>query len=39
MESELGPSTRAIYDEARKRGIPVTRLGDESLLQLGYGKN
>lgn len=38
-ETELGPSTRAIYDEAIRRGIPVTRLGSESLLQLGYGKN
>lgn len=35
---ELGPSTRAILDEAVKRGIPVTRLGNESLVQLGYGK-
>ncbi len=38
IESELGPSTKAIYDEARARGIPVVRLGSESLLQLGYGK-
>jgi len=38
VESELGPSTKAIYDEARRRGIPVMRLGDGSLLQLGYGK-
>lgn len=37
-ESELGPSTKAIYDEAKLRGIPVTRIGNESLLQLGYGK-
>ena len=37
-EFELGPSTRSIYDEAKKRGIPVMRLGNESLLQLGYGK-
>ncbi|WP_094549578.1 cyanophycin synthetase [Petroclostridium xylanilyticum] len=35
---ELGPSTKAIVDEAVKRGIPVTRLGNESLVQLGYGK-
>jgi len=39
VEFELGPSTRALYDEARKRGIPVRRIGNESLLQLGYGKN
>ncbi len=37
-EAELGPSSRAIYDEALKRGIPITRVGGESLLQLGYGK-
>lgn len=37
-EYELGPSTKAIYDEAKKRGIPVTRIGNESLLQLGCGK-
>ncbi|WHH57384.1 cyanophycin synthetase [Petroclostridium sp. X23] len=38
MEYELGPSTKTIVDEAVKRGIPVTRLGNESLVQLGYGK-
>jgi cyanophycin synthetase len=36
--SNLGPSTQAIYDEARRRHIPVRRLGENSLLQLGYGK-
>ncbi|KNF08489.1 cyanophycin synthetase CphA [Gottschalkia purinilytica] len=35
---ELGPSSRAIFDEAKKRGIPIRRLGDESILELGYGK-
>lgn len=34
----LGPSTKGIYDEARKRKIPVTRIGKQSILQLGYGK-
>lgn len=38
VESELGPSTRAIYEEAVKRGIPAARIGTESILQLGYGK-
>ncbi|MEG6612789.1 cyanophycin synthetase [Pseudoclostridium thermosuccinogenes] len=38
IESEMGPSTKSIYDEAKRRGIPVTRIGNESLLQLGYGK-
>lgn len=36
---ELGPSTKAIYDEAKRRGIPVRRLGDDSILKLGYGKH
>ena len=35
---ELGPSTKAIFDEAKKRGIPVRRLGNDSILELGYGK-
>ncbi|HWI55313.1 MAG TPA: cyanophycin synthetase, partial [Desulfobacteria bacterium] len=34
----LGPSTSAIAREALKRGIPVMRLGEGSILQLGYGK-
>lgn len=34
----LGPSTQAIVDAARERGIPVMRLTDDaSLLQLGWG--
>ncbi|MEN6390716.1 MAG: cyanophycin synthetase [Syntrophomonas sp.] len=37
--SDLGPSTRAIMNEARKRHIPVRRIGKDSLLQLGYGRN
>jgi cyanophycin synthetase len=39
IEAELGPSTGAIVGEAKKRGIPVTRIGHESLVRLGYGKN
>jgi cyanophycin synthetase len=38
LDSDLGPSTRAIWNEARRRQIPVRRLGEDSLLQLGYGK-
>lgn len=38
VEAEMGPSTKAIYLEAKERGIPVTRIGNDSLLQLGYGK-
>lgn len=37
VESDLGPSTKAIEAEAKKRGIPVMRIGEGSLLQLGYG--
>ncbi|AKL94138.1 cyanophycin synthetase CphA [Clostridium aceticum] len=36
--NELGPSTAAIVEEAKKRNIPVTRIGGNSLIQLGYGK-
>ncbi|SET27100.1 cyanophycin synthetase [Natronincola peptidivorans] len=36
--NELGPSTAAIAAEAKKRKIPVMRIGNHSLLQLGYGK-
>ncbi|HOM01278.1 MAG TPA: cyanophycin synthetase [Acetivibrio sp.] len=38
VETDMGPSTKAIYEEAKKRGIPVTRIGDGSILRLGYGK-
>src|SRR5215212_5574842 len=34
----LGPSTRAIFDEAARRGIPARRLNSYSLVQLGIGK-
>ena len=33
----FGPSTRALVDAARRRGIPVERLNDQSLIQLGWG--
>ena len=32
-----GPSTSAIIAAARRRGIPVERLADRSLLRLGWG--
>jgi cyanophycin synthetase len=35
----LGPSTEAIVEEARRRGIPVRRLNSYSLVQLGLGRN
>jgi len=34
----LGPSTQAIVNAALNRGIPVTRIGKGSIIQLGYGK-
>lgn len=37
--TELGPSTRAIVEAARRRGIPTFRVNSDSLVQLGYGKN
>ena len=33
----LGPSTAAIAEAARRRGIPVRRVGGLSMLRLGYG--
>ena len=36
--TELGPSTASIVQAARRRGIPVIRQSDDSLVQLGYGK-
>jgi cyanophycin synthetase len=35
----LGPSTRALAEAAKRRGIPVRRLNEHSLLQLGWGSN
>ncbi|MCR4430214.1 MAG: cyanophycin synthetase [Tepidanaerobacteraceae bacterium] len=37
VEKGLGPSTAAIVSEIKKRGIPVTRIGEGSMLILGYG--
>jgi len=34
----LGPSTLSIINEAKLMNIPVIRLGDRSVIQLGYGK-
>jgi cyanophycin synthetase len=36
--NQLGPTTRALVDEAKRRGIPVMRLDERSLIQLGHGK-
>ncbi|HHV99711.1 MAG TPA: cyanophycin synthetase [Clostridiaceae bacterium] len=37
-QTDMGPSTKSIYDEAVKRGIPVIRYANDTILQLGYGK-
>ncbi|MFW2853511.1 cyanophycin synthetase [Sphingomonas sp. TX0543] len=37
-KTSLGPSTQAIVDAAKQRGIPVSRLDDRSLIQLGIGR-
>ena len=33
----LGPSTRSLVEEAKRRNIPTLRLNDQSLVQLGWG--
>jgi cyanophycin synthetase len=37
-DTRLGPSTGVIVEEARRRGIPVRRLGTGSMVQLGLGR-
>ncbi len=37
--TRLGPSTGSIIEEAIARDIPWIRLNNQSLVQLGYGKN
>ncbi len=36
--SALGPTTRALVEEAERRRIPVTRMGNGSLIRLGQGR-
>lgn len=38
VEIELGPSTMAIKKAAEEASIPVTRIGNGSILRLGYGR-
>ncbi|MBX4258792.1 cyanophycin synthetase [Clostridium estertheticum] len=38
MGEKLGVSTFNICNEARKRGIPILKIGEGSMFQLGYGK-
>ncbi|HEX8526407.1 cyanophycin synthetase [Allosphingosinicella sp.] len=37
-KNALGPTTKALVDEAERRGIPVMRLDHRSLIQLGHGR-
>jgi cyanophycin synthetase len=34
----LGPTTSALVDAARRRGIPVQRLDEQSLIRFGWGR-
>ncbi|ALC91210.1 UDP-N-acetylmuramyl peptide synthase [Bacillus sp. FJAT-18017] len=36
-ENKLGPSTEAIYNAAFEKGIPVERVGSDSLVRIGTG--
>ncbi|MDT8715616.1 cyanophycin synthetase [Clostridium sp. 19966] len=38
IDENMGTSTEAICNEAKKRGIPVMKLGETGLVQLGLGK-
>jgi cyanophycin synthetase len=37
QDMALGPSTRSLVDEAKKRDIPYIRLNNQSLVQFGHG--
>ena len=36
-QNKLGPSTEAIYNAAYAKGIPVERIGSDSMVRLGTG--
>ena len=36
--SSYGPTTQSLVNEANRRGIPVMRLNEQSLIQFGHGK-
>jgi cyanophycin synthetase len=38
QRSLFGPTTQSLVNEAERRGIPVLRLDEHSLVQLGYGR-
>jgi cyanophycin synthetase len=37
--TSYGPTTQALIDEAARRKIPVMRLNEQSLIQLGHGRH
>jgi cyanophycin synthetase len=37
-ETKYGPSTQGIIDKATERDIPILRLSNQNLVQLGHGK-
>jgi len=37
-QTDMGPSTRALFEEAKRKGIPVTCIDNSSILKLGNGK-
>lgn len=37
--TRLGPTTASLVQAARRRGIPVLRMDELSMIQLGHGKN
>src|ERR1043165_744498 len=39
VDAEIGPTTRAIIDAAKRRDIPCRRDGPGNRIQLGYGKH
>ncbi|GIM29651.1 cyanophycin synthetase [Clostridium polyendosporum] len=38
VEETTGPSTKAICDAAKRRKLPIIKLGESGIYQIGYGK-
>ncbi|HEX8413676.1 MAG TPA: cyanophycin synthetase, partial [Sphingomicrobium sp.] len=39
QRAAYGPTTQSLVDEARRRDIPIMRLDEGSLIQLGHGRH
>ncbi len=39
FSTAFGPSTKSVVDAARRMGVPILRLNDYNLLQLGHGRH